>query len=93
MKFIIRGMKALFMVVGAACCGLFLLAWSDIHWMLTSPDNAVPPWVIEERERVEADARSQEGIFGDEATSSGPVVRDGSGSLSLDEAGPAGVTK
>ena len=71
MKYIIRGIKAFLMVVGAACCGLFLLAWSDIHWMLTSPDDAVPPWVIEEKEgdeNLNAESMNSDGFTAPDAS-------------------------
>ena len=91
MKFIIRGIKAFFMVIGAGCFGLFLLAWSDIHWMLTSPDNAVPPW---ELERLEAEADlATEPSESDILTAPKAITGAQGGAPSLDEAGPTGVTR
>ncbi len=91
MKLIIRGIKAFFMVIGAGCCGLFLLAWSDIHWMLTSPDDAVPPWHMEKLEDEAGPVTDS--LESDRVPTQTPTAEDGYGSPSLDEAGPAGVTQ
>ena len=92
MKYIIQGIKAFLMVIGAGCCGLFLLAWSDIHWMLTSPDDAIPPWMIGDCKGCilldDEDAHEAPDIGPVDDVQLGPEA-----SPSLDESGPPGVTR
>lgn len=92
MTYIIEGIKAFFMVVRAACCGLFLLAWSDIHWMLTSPDDAISPWMIGDCEGcIPLDDEDGHG-----AGDPGPVRHEQaapSNAPPLDESRPTGVTR
>ena len=92
MKYLIEGIKVFLMVIGAACCGLFLLAWSDIHWMLTSPDDAIAPWMIGDCEGCilldDEDAHKGRDIGPVDDVQPGPEA-----SPSLDESGPPGVTR